>query len=132
MRRRVGPQRVKSRGGEAVRELEWLGAGVTKSECMPVGPRLRAGEKECVVRFCRREALNARHKFASRVTKEACLPSNESGQEANQSKCMKEHVLLCTTKASPFQIYRSMLAKLGWELIDGLEKVPSTIGQQRQ
>ena len=123
---------MKSRGGEAVRELEWLGVGVMKSECTLGGPRLRAGEKKCVVRFCRREAVNARHNFSSRATKEACLPSDESGQEANQSKCMKEHVLLRTTKASPFQIYRSMLAKLGWELIDGLEKVPSTIGQQRQ
>ena len=84
MRRWVDPRRVKSRGGEAVYELEWLGAGVMKSECMPAGPWPCAGEKECVVRFCRHESVNARDKFESRATTEVCLPSDDSDQEANQ------------------------------------------------
>ena len=48
------------------------------------------------------------------------------------SKCIKEHVLVHTTKASSAIIDRSMLAKFGWELVNGLGKVPSNIGQQRQ
>ena len=47
MRRRVGPRRVESRDGVAVRELEWLGAGGMKSEYTPTRRWLRAREKEC-------------------------------------------------------------------------------------
>ena len=91
-----------------------------------------AGEKECVARFSRREAVNARHKFASRATKEACLLNNERGQMANQSKCIKEHVFVHTIKASPFIIDRSMLVCFGWKLVDGLGKLSSNLDQQRQ
>ena len=76
--------------------------------------------------------MKARYKLASRATKEACFPNDERDKMDNQSKCMKEHVLVHMTKASLFIIDRSILACFGCELVDGLGKVSSNPRQQRQ
>ena len=53
-RRWVGPRRVDSRGGVAVRELEWLGVGRITRDDTPAGVWRCACEKECdAVACCR-------------------------------------------------------------------------------